>query len=227
MGASGPEPHDEGGGGVGAVHIAHRRGGAGDRALRSELGQRQERRRVRAGCFARPTATAGDLPEEEALGGLQERRGQSESVRQYINRSRRIEQEQESVGVRPAQMYDDEAKGNRLLERCRLPPDLARLTLVTSGDSLRYEDIENALSMQFPDFKPIPPVFYGTSFGGNRPSKGGENGKGSHQGSHYGQYHSKNRFGGKNDSKGKKQVYQAEITGPRAFGRLGGDARGR
>ena len=59
-------------------------------------------------------------------------RSQSESVRQYINRSRRIERDLESVGVSPAQMYDDEAKGNRLLERCRLPPDLARLTLVAS-----------------------------------------------------------------------------------------------
>ena len=126
MGASGPEPHGEGGGGVGAVHIAHRRGGAGDRALRSELGQRQERHRVRG-----PLQQREIYQKRKLLADFENVcRGQSESVRQYINRSRRIERDLESVGVRPAQMYDDEAKGNRLLERCRLPPDLARVTLV-------------------------------------------------------------------------------------------------
>lgn len=92
-------------------------------------------------------------------------RQQGESIRQYFNGYRRIEKDLEASGITAASMYDSESKGNRLLER-QLAPDMQRLVIIAAGNSLRYEQIQNALCLQFPDFRPAPPVFY--SGGGNR-----------------------------------------------------------
>ena len=55
-------------------------------------------------------------------------------------------------------MYDSEARGSRLLDRSRLSPQDQRLVLVGARYSLTFEDVSESLVMQFPDFKPAPPV---------------------------------------------------------------------
>lgn len=90
-----------------------------------------------------------------------------ETVRQYVNRYKRIEKDLESVGIQSAAMYDSESRGNRLLERCRLAPDLQRLVLIAAGNSLEFDRIREALCLQFPDFRPSPAVVHGGSFGNN------------------------------------------------------------
>ena len=54
----------------------------------------------------------------------------NESIRQYINRYKRIERDLQSVGISAGAMYDAESRGNRILERCKLEPSLARLVLI-------------------------------------------------------------------------------------------------
>ncbi|CAJ1354878.1 unnamed protein product [Effrenium voratum] len=84
----------------------------------------------------------------------------NEGVRQYINRYNRIERDLRSLGIETGAMYDSESRGNRVLERCKLAPDLQRLVLIAAGNSLDYERICEALSLQFPDFRPAPQVFH-------------------------------------------------------------------
>ncbi|CAK9087427.1 unnamed protein product [Durusdinium trenchii] len=55
----------------------------------------------------------------------------NESIRQYINRYKRIERDLQSVGISAGAMYDAESRGNRILERCKLEPSLARLVYQT------------------------------------------------------------------------------------------------
>ena len=98
-----------------------------------------------------------------------------ETVRQYVNRYKRIEKDLESVGIQSAAMYDAESRGNRLLERCKLAPDLQRLVLIAAGNSLEFDRIREALCMQFPDFRPSPAVVHGNSFGGNTGSYHNQN----------------------------------------------------
>ena len=52
-----------------------------------------------------------------------------ESIRQYINRYRRIEKDLESIGISSSTMYDSESRGNRILERDKLSPEFQRLVL--------------------------------------------------------------------------------------------------
>ena len=99
-------------------------------------------------------------------------RHQGESLRQFINRCRRIEKDLEAIGITTASMYDSESKGSRLLERANLAPDMQRLVIIAAGNSLHYENIQNALCLQFPDFRPAPPVLY--SGGGNRTGYSGK-----------------------------------------------------
>ncbi|CAK9056155.1 unnamed protein product [Durusdinium trenchii] len=63
----------------------------------------------------------------------------SESVRAFANRYRRAEQALQSVSVDIRGMYDDESRGNRLLERSRLSPENQRLVLIGSAYNLAYE----------------------------------------------------------------------------------------
>ena len=70
-------------------------------------------------------------------------------------------------------MYDSESRGNRLLDRSRLTPDLQRLVLIGAGNSLDFERVRDSLNFQFPDFKPSPPV------AGSQGSSGKSKGKGS------------------------------------------------
>ncbi|CAK9013314.1 Integrase catalytic domain-containing protein [Durusdinium trenchii] len=108
-------------------------------------------------------------------------RFQNESVRQFANRYVRIEKDLSAIGISTAAMYDSESRGNRLLERCRLTPDLQRLVLIGAGNSLEFEKVRESLNFQFPDFRPSPPLAGSsqtTSKGGHTPYKGGKGGKG-------------------------------------------------
>ena len=103
-----------------------------------------------------------------------------ETVRQYVNRYKRIEKDLESVGIQSAAMYDSESRGNRLLERCRLAPDLQRLVLIAAGNSLEFDRIREALCLQFPDFRPSPAVVHGGGFGNNTGASNSQNRSYSH-----------------------------------------------
>ena len=101
-------------------------------------------------------------------------RMQHENIRQYINRYRRIEKDLEAVGISCGSMYDSESKGNRILERAKLSPELQRLVLIGAGNTLDYEKICESLLLQFPDFKPVPPIFT-TYQGGSQSSNSSNN----------------------------------------------------
>eukprot|EP00438_Fugacium_kawagutii_P029741 Skav215795 [mRNA] locus=scaffold3885:36272:44804:+ [translate_table: standard] len=96
----------------------------------------------------------------------------NESVRQYINRYKRIERDLQSIGIETSAMYDSESRGNRLLDRCALSPELQRLVLIGAGNRLDFTAICDSLVLQFPDFKPAPPIWfanYGGKGNGQRP----------------------------------------------------------
>ncbi len=95
-------------------------------------------------------------------------RNGSETMRQYVNRYKRIERDLESVGISSSAMYDSESRGNRLLERAKLAPELQRLVLIAAGNSLHFEPIRDALCMQFPDFRPSPQVYSAGGFHNNQ-----------------------------------------------------------
>ena len=74
-----------------------------------------------------------------------------EGLRAYSNRYRRSERNLKAVGVEVAQMYDDDSRGNRLLERARLSPQDQRLILVASRYSLAFEDaVPRVQGLQLP-----------------------------------------------------------------------------
>ena len=81
-----------------------------------------------------------------------------EHLRAYVNRYRRTERNLQAVDINVTAMYDGDARGSRLLDRARLSPQDQRLVLVGARYSLVFEDISESLVMQFPDFKPAPPV---------------------------------------------------------------------
>ena len=82
-----------------------------------------------------------------------------ETVRQFINRYKRVERDLQSVGISSAAMYDAESRGNRILERCKLDPSLQRLVLIGAQCNLDFDSIVESLQLQFPDFRPTPAVF--------------------------------------------------------------------
>ena len=85
-----------------------------------------------------------------------------------------IERGLEDVGIQSSAMYDAESRGNRVLERCLLSPDLQRLVRIGAGNSLHYDQIYESLCLQFPDFKPsLPLFFHGNNW--NNSGKGNSN----------------------------------------------------
>ena len=108
-------------------------------------------------------------------------RMQHENIRQFINRYRRIEKDLEAIGISCGSMYDSESRGNRILERAKLSPEFQRLVLIGAGNTLEYDKICESLLLQFPDFKPVPPIF--TSYqGGSQGSNHSGSAWKSHQG---------------------------------------------
>ena len=86
-------------------------------------------------------------------------RQNNESIRAFANRYRRTERALTSVGVSVHAMYDDESRGNRLLERSRLSPENQRLALIGSRYNLSFDAILESLCMSFPEHKQPPPLF--------------------------------------------------------------------
>ena len=120
-------------------------------------------------------------------------------------------------------MYDAESRGNRVLERCLLSPDLQRLVLIGAGNDLHchYDKIYESLCLQFPDFKPSPPLLF---LGNNWNNSGKGNNKGSSASSSRGSLTSSTKsslkssssFSGKASSKGKGgplKAFQTEYVG--------------
>ena len=69
-----------------------------------------------------------------------------------------MEKDLSALGISTTGMYDDEARGNRLLERTRLPLDLQSLVLTGAGNSLKFNHVRDSLNFRFPDHRPSPPV---------------------------------------------------------------------
>jgi hypothetical protein len=83
-------------------------------------------------------------------------RSNNESLRAYSNRYRRTERSLLSVGIDVAGMYDNEGRGNRLLETSRLTAADSRSVLVGARYKLDFESIRDSMILQFPEHKPPP-----------------------------------------------------------------------
>ena len=94
------------------------------------------------------------LQEWETVG-----RQQGESVRDFVNRYRRVVQDLQSMQIGLEAAFSSEALGYRLLERCKLSPDQQRIVLVGSQQSFEYELVRKSLLLQFPEGKAPPPLF--------------------------------------------------------------------
>ena len=119
-------------------------------------------------------------------------RTQGESLRAYVNRYHRAEKALLSIGIDVGLTYDAESRGSRLLDRAKLSTEQQRMVLVGTSQSLNFDDVKNALVLQYPDHKPAP-FLQGQAYrdpgqGGNPrppkgPGKGKPNGKGYGSGS--------------------------------------------
>ncbi|CAE8632217.1 unnamed protein product, partial [Polarella glacialis] len=83
-------------------------------------------------------------------------RSNNESLRAYSNRYRRTERSLLSVGIDVAGVYDNEGRGNRLLETSRLTAADSRSVLVGARYKLDFESIRDSMILQFPEHKPPP-----------------------------------------------------------------------
>ena len=81
-----------------------------------------------------------------------------ETLRGFINRYRRIEASLMSIGIDVSLTYDNEARGSRLLDRAKLTLEQQRMVLVGTGQRMDFESVASALCMQFPEYRPAPPV---------------------------------------------------------------------
>ena len=79
-----------------------------------------------------------------------------EGMRVYVNRYHRTEKALLSIGIDVSLTYDSESRGSRLLDRAKLSLEQQRMILVGTGQSLNFQDIKNALVLQYPDHKPAP-----------------------------------------------------------------------
>lgn len=86
------------------------------------------------------------------------RRYPGESMWQYANRFRRSQRALASVGVNITATYDDEALGTRLLDRAGQSHQDQRMILASTMQSLDFSKIVEALTLQWPEFRPPPPV---------------------------------------------------------------------
>ena len=88
----------------------------------------------------------------------------AESIRSFCDRYHRIERSLIACKVDIGAMYDSEARGARLLDRLRLSAEQQRLVLVGTGQSLHFDAVKEAVQLQFPDHRPVPPVTYTREF---------------------------------------------------------------
>ncbi|CAK9075399.1 Copia protein, partial [Durusdinium trenchii] len=93
------------------------------------------------------------------------KRYNGEHLRAYINRFRRAQRNLKSVGVDTTGTYDNESLGARLLDRRGLTPEQQRMLLVGTQRSLKFEYLAEAMVLQYPDFRPAPPIMGGKGDG--------------------------------------------------------------
>eukprot|EP00435_Cladocopium_sp_Y103_P069213 s209_g32.t3 len=86
------------------------------------------------------------------------RRYAGENMRAFINRFRRSQRNLKSVGIDISGTYDIESLGARLLDRSGLTAEQQRMILVGTQQSLRFEAVSEAMTLQFPDFRGPPPI---------------------------------------------------------------------
>ena len=79
-----------------------------------------------------------------------------EGLRTYVNRYHRAEKALMSIGIDVGLTYDAESRGSRLLDTAKLTDEQQRMVLVDAGQSVSFDDIKNALVLQYPDHKPAP-----------------------------------------------------------------------
>ena len=146
------------------------------------------------------------------------RRYANETVRQFCNRCRRIERDLNTAGIHTGAMYDDESRGNRILERCSLSPDLQRLVLIGAGNNLSHDKIIESLCMQFPDFKPTPVLWQ--SGGGGPRHQGSTSSAASSSGTSSTSYRSSSgSFRSSSTHSGKGKPGKGYSSKPNAFGK--------
>ena len=85
-------------------------------------------------------------------------RHNGEGMRSYVNRYHRAEKALLSIGINVTLTYDSESRGSRLLDRAKLTLEQQRMVLVGTNQSLHFDEIKNALVLQYPDHKPPPYV---------------------------------------------------------------------
>ena len=125
------------------------------------------------------------LSDYETIGRLP-----AEGIRQYVNRYHRAEKALLSIGIDVGLTYDAESRGSRLLDRAKLSSEQQRMILVGTSQSLSFDDVKNAMLLQYPDHKPAPFLQGHTNnsqrdhgyTGGHRPSKSSGKGKPSQKG---------------------------------------------
>ena len=76
----------------------------------------------------------------------------------YISKFKRSQRCLRSVGIDISGIFDQDSLGNRLLDRSGLSANSQRMVLVGTQQSLDFERIIAALTLQYPDFRPPPPI---------------------------------------------------------------------
>ena len=129
-----------------------------------------------------------------------------ESIRAYCNRYGRVERSLKAVDIQIEAMYDNEARGSRLLDRMRLSLDQQRLILTSTGQDMDYNKIKEASQIQFPDHRPTPPVIFSREFDfkSDRPPQ---------DSSSKPQQQSKGKGSSKGSSMGKGKRHQTYVAG--------------
>ncbi|CAK9109800.1 unnamed protein product, partial [Durusdinium trenchii] len=87
------------------------------------------------------------------------RRFHGESMRAYVLRFRRVMRSLRAVGIEITATFDEEALGSRLLDRSGLSHSDQRMVLIGTQQSLAFETIAETLALQWPEFRPPPPIF--------------------------------------------------------------------
>ncbi|CAL1128378.1 unnamed protein product [Cladocopium goreaui] len=102
------------------------------------------------------------------------RRNHGETLRAYVNRFRRVQRSLRSVGIEVSYTYDSESLGARLLDRSGLSHEQQRMLLVGTSQSLAFDQLAEAMVLQFPDYRGAPPILGANA---REVSKGSSKGK--------------------------------------------------
>ena len=124
-----------------------------------------------------------------------------ETLRGFINRYRRIEASLMSIGIDVSLTYDSEARGSRLLDRAKLTLEQQRMVLVGTGQRMDFDTVASALCMQFPEYRPAPPI----AGKGDNNGKGGKGDGRGHSSSGQSSHHQHRRHDGKGNHFQKPQ----------------------